>query len=267
MLSKMISRAAYDNVAVIGNFPEMMADFCKRSADIFATHNWMRELSYGPTVRERFCWHTHGVPSAPTFIFIHGGYWQASSKDDHGFIAEGLIKLGFNVGLIEYTLAPNANLTTIVEQIARALNHVQKSRESLNIGPQVVLAGHSAGGQLAALFRNHPLVTLAMTISGIMELEPISRLWINEKLQLTEREISTLSPQRVIGEGAPLLATYGGNELPELIRHSCEYAKACAAAGQTVNLLEVPDCNHFEMLQDLAFVDGYQLKALMEFID
>jgi hypothetical protein len=71
----------------------------------------------------------------------------------------------------------------------------------------------------------------------------------------------------VIGEGAPLLVTYGGNELPELIRHSCDYTKACAAAGQTVKLLEVSDCNHFEMLQDLAFIDGYQLKALMEHIN
>lgn len=154
-------------------------------------------------------------------------------------------------------------MSTIVGQIAKALDHLMAHREALNIGRQVVLCGHSAGGHLTALHRRHPLVTLALPISGLMELDPISRCWLNDKLQLSKEDIQRFSPQRLIGDGAPLLVTVGANELPELIRHSREYASACREAGQTVSLVELAGCHHFAVLDDLAQADGEHLRALL----
>ncbi|MNM53763.1 alpha/beta hydrolase fold protein [compost metagenome] len=178
-----------------------------------------------------------------------------------------MIEAGFNVGLLEYTLAPEASMSTIVGQIGKALDYLLAHREALSIGQQVVLCGHSAGGHLTALYRRHPLVTLAMPISGLMELEPISRCWLNDKLQLSEEEVRRFSPQRLIGDGAPLLVSVGGDELPELIRHSREYASACLEAGQTVSLVELAGCHHFAVLDDLARVDGEHVGALLEHLN
>jgi acetyl esterase/lipase len=164
--------------------------------------------------------------------------------------------------LLEFTLAPEASMGTIVGQIGKALDCLLAQREALNIGQQVVLCGHSAGGHLTALYRRHPLVTLAMPISGLMELEPISRCWLNDKLQLSAEDIERYSPQRLIGDGAPLLVTVGGDELPELIRHSREYVGACLEAGQTASLVELAGCHHFAVLDDLARVDGEHVRAL-----
>ncbi|WP_449440984.1 alpha/beta hydrolase [Pseudomonas migulae] len=254
---------AYNNVAAVGDFPRIMQRFRHRSAETYASHAWQRDLPYGDAPRERFDWYAHADAGAPTLLFIHGGYWQASDKDDYAFIAEGLIEAGFNVGLLEYTLAPEANMSTIVGQIAKALDHLMAHREALNIDRQVVLCGHSAGGHLTALHRRHPLVTLALPISGLMELDPISRCWLNDKLQLSKEDIQRFSPQRLIGDGAPLLVTVGANELPELIRHSREYASACREAGQTVSLVELAGCHHFAVLDDLAQADGEHLRALL----
>ncbi|MDZ5436631.1 alpha/beta hydrolase [Pseudomonas fluorescens] len=254
---------AYNNVAAVGNFPQIMQRFRQRSAETYARHAWQRDVTYGNAMRERFDWYAQADDGAPTLLFIHGGYWQASDKDDYAFIAEGLIESGFNVGLLEYTLAPEASMATIVGQIGKALDHLLAQREALNIGQQVVLCGHSAGGHLSALHRRHPLVSLAMPISGLMELEPISRCWLNDKLRLSEEDIQRYSPQRLIGAGAPLLVTVGGDELPELIRHSRDYASACREAGQTVSLVELAGCHHFAVLDDLARADGEQLRALL----
>lgn len=254
---------AYNNVAAVGDFPQIMQRFRQRSAETYASHAWQRDMPYGNGMRERFDWYAHADAGAPTLLFIHGGYWQASDKDDYAFIAEGLIEAGFNVGLLEYTLAPEANMSTIVGQIGKALDHLMAHREALNIGQQVVLCGHSAGGHLTALHRRHPLVTLALPISGLMELEPISRCWLNDKLQLSQEDIQRFSPQRLIGDGAPLLVTVGADELPELIRHSREYASACREAGQAVNLVELARCHHFAVLDDLAQADGEHLRALL----
>ncbi|MGE7990840.1 alpha/beta hydrolase [Pseudomonas sp. NPDC089554] len=255
---------AYNNVAAAGNFPAIMARFRQRSADTYAAHRWQRDVRCGPAPRERIDWCGQGRAGAPTFLFIHGGYWQASDKSDYAFIAEGLIQAGFNVGLLEYTLAPYARMHEIVQQIGRALGYLQHQREAFGIGGPVVLAGHSAGGHLAALYRSHPLVSVVMPISGLMDLAPISQCWLNEKLQLSDEEVRDFSPQRLIGEGAPMLVSVGAEELPELLRHSRVYASACEAAGQTAQLLEVPGCNHFQVLDDLARLDGHQLPALLQ---
>ena len=258
---------AYNNVAAVGNFPQIMQRFRQRSAQTYASHAWQRDVVYGNAMRERFDWYAQANAGALTLLFIHGGYWQASDKDDYAFIAEGLIEAGFNVGLLEYTLAPEASMGTIVGQIGKALDYLLAHREALNIGQQVVLCGHSAGGHLTALYRRHPLVTLAMPISGLMELEPISRCWLNDKLQLSEEDIERYSPQRLIGDGAPLLVTVGGDELPELIRHSREYASACREAGHAVSLVELAGCHHFAVLDDLARADGEQLRALLKHLN
>jgi acetyl esterase/lipase len=103
-----------------------------------------------------------------------------------------------------------------------------------------------------------------MPISGLMELDPISRCWLNDKLRLSADDIQRYSPQRLIGDGAPLLVTVGGDELPALIRHSREYASACREAGQAVRLVELAGCHHFAVLDDLARVDGEHVQALLE---
>jgi len=235
---------AYNNVAAVGDFPQIMQRFRQCSAETYASHAWQRNVSYGNALRERFDWYAQADVGAPTLLFIHGGYWQASDKDDYAFVAEGLIEAGFNVGLLEYTLAPEASMGTIVGQIGKALDYLLKHREALNIGQQVVLCGHSAGGHLTALYRQHPLVTL----------------------HLSAEDIQRYSPQRLIGDGAPLLLTVGADELPELIRHSRDYASACHEAGQAVSLVEVAGCHHFAVLDDLAWADGEQLRALLAYL-
>jgi len=254
---------AYNNVAAVGDFPPIMASFRQRSAHTYARHAWRRDLRYGARPRERFDWFAQPLGSAPSLLFIHGGYWQASDKEDYSFIAEGLIQAGFNVGLIEYTLAPEASMGLIVEQIGQALDTIGRQRQALNIGGPVVLAGHSAGGHLSAMHRCHALLDLVMPISGLMDLEPISRCWLNEKLQLSEDDIRRFSPQRLIDDGAPLLVSVGANELPELIRHSHDYVQACRAAGQSVTHRVLPGCHHFAVLDDLADGQGEQLAALV----
>jgi hypothetical protein len=44
-------------------------------------------------------------PKAPALTFLHGGYWQMNEKENFAFFAEGLLPLGTNLAVIEYTLA------------------------------------------------------------------------------------------------------------------------------------------------------------------
>lgn len=256
--------AAYNNTRAIPDFPETLARFQARSIALYETASCRRDIAYGPLPRQRFDWFSCGEKDAPVFIFIHGGYWQNCTKEDFAFVAKGPLGHGFDVVLAEYTLAPTASMTSIVAEIRRLLDYLAADALKLHGGGrQVCLSGHSAGGHLTASHRDHPAVTHAMPISALVDLEPISLSWLNDKLQLTEREIEDHSPIRHIAPGAPMTVTVGAAELPELVRHSREYADACRLAGERVEYVPVAGCTHFSVLEDLAEPTGVQMTALM----
>jgi arylformamidase len=255
--------AAYNNTQAIPNFPEMLADFQARSASLYDEVACRRDLRYGSGARERYDWFPCARADAPTFVFIHGGYWQNCTKEDFAFVARGPLSRGFNVVLAEYTLAPEASMTRIVGEIGGLLDHLQADRDDLGIAQQALcLSGHSAGGQLTALHRSHRAVTAALAISPLVDLEPISLSWLNEKLKLSRDEIDRYSPIKHIGKGAPTVVAVGASELRELIRHTDDYAEACERVGEKIAKIHVHGCTHFSVLEDLAQPDGVLPGAL-----
>ncbi|GLK64515.1 alpha/beta hydrolase [Paracoccus kondratievae] len=250
--------AAYNNSARVADFPGLMRELRARSEVFYSTQDCRRDLRYGTSARQTYDWISCGKPNAPVFVFIHGGYWQNCVKEDFAYSAAGPLAHGYDVILAEYTLAPEASMTRIVTEIGQLLDHLVPQIA----GRPLCLSGHSAGGHLAASHRSHPAVTRVMPISGLYDLEPISLGQLNDNLRLTPDEIAAYSPQHHIGPGAPMLITVGGGELPELIRQSDEYAAACQQAGEQAGLLHVKDCDHFQVLDDLADPAGAQLTAL-----
>ncbi|HHM9106722.1 esterase [Pseudomonas aeruginosa] len=259
--------AAYNNTAAVPDFPGVLADFQARSSRLYASRPVRRDLAYGESPRQRFDWIPCGEPDAPCLVFIHGGYWQNCSKEDFAFIAEGPLNDGFNVVLAEYTLAPQASMTQIVAEIGCLLEHLAADPEQLGVASRpLILSGHSAGGHLTLMYRDHPLVTAALAISSLVDLEPISLSWLNDKLRLSPQEIEAFSPLRRLGKGVPTVLAVGADELPELVRHTDEYAAASVAEGEPATLLHVPGCTHFSVLDDLARAEGRLLQALSAII-
>lgn len=250
--------AAYSN----GDPP---ADFKTRSAAFYSAHQGELDVRYGPAPRERYDFFpalNGDRPDPSTFVFVHGGYWQSCDKELCAFVAEGPLGRGMNVVIAEYTLAPDASMTQIVAEIGRLLDFlVARGHQTL------VLGGHSAGGHLTAMHRNHPAVRHALPVSGLFDLEPISAGRLNAKLRLSEEEIQRFSPMRHITHAAPMVVTVGDAERPELIRHSHDYAHACVAAGERVVYVPLPAADHFSILYDLAKPDGVQLLALAELME
>ncbi|GAB2919922.1 alpha/beta hydrolase [Paraburkholderia jirisanensis] len=256
--------AAYNNTKAVPGFAAIFSGFQARSARLYETAACQRDIRYGALPRQRFDLFRSRRPNAPTVIFIHGGYWQTLSKEDFSFVAEGPLAHGFNVVLVEYTLAPQSSMTQIVDEIGNLLDHLVTHRDQLGIGQgPVCLSGHSAGGHLSLVHRSHPLVTHVMSISPLVDLEPISLSWLNEKLQLTADEVGTYSPLRHIGKGVPMIVAVGAVELPELVRHAGDYAAAAREAGERAQYIAVDNCTHFSILEDLAQPAGTLMSALM----
>ena len=112
----------------------------------------VRDVAYGPDPRQRYDVYAAG-PDAPVVVFVHGGSWDTGSKAMYRFVGNALRKAGFLAVVVEYRLAPQAVFPGFVEDAAAAL---AKVRAEVADGRPVLLVGHSAGAQIAALLAYDP---------------------------------------------------------------------------------------------------------------
>lgn len=254
--------AAYNNSAAVTDSPALNAAREAESAAFRAAHPEHLDLRYGP--RERNTWDLFPAkdPMAPCLVFIHGGYWQRNSKDQFANLIGGPYAHGWAAALPGYTLAPDASLTQIVAEINAALDWLAEHGPSRGIAGPIVLSGWSAGGHLTAKCLSHPLVRAGMAISGVYELGPIRDTYLNEKLQLTEDEIVSLSPLRLPMANKPLAITYGTAELPPLVSDSRDLHAKRSEAHLPGALIPAPGANHFTIVHELRDVDGMLTRQL-----
>src|SRR5262249_58499431 len=97
------------------------ADWDARSARVRQRQRSHLDLAYGGTPRQRLDLFLADSPRTPTLMFIHGGYWQMNDKERFTFLVEGPLARGINVAVVEYTLAPEARMEQIVDEIRRSV--------------------------------------------------------------------------------------------------------------------------------------------------
>jgi arylformamidase len=258
--------AAYNNTAAVGmaRREHYVAGWSARSDALRTARGGAIDLRYGDGPRQRLDVFSCGAAGAPTLVYIHGGYWQTNDKEPYAFLGEGLLPAGFNLALVEYTLAPAARLDQIVAEVRAAVAWIIDHAEERGGDPRrVFVAGHSAGGHLTAVAMNDARVAGGVAISGIYDLEPIRLNYLNEKLRLDPAEAARNSPiLHLPSRAAPLVVTVGLGELPELIRQSEDYWAAWQRRGHAGRWIPLEGHDHFSILEELARPAGKLLAAL-----
>jgi arylformamidase len=261
--------AAYNNTAAVADSGARLAQWNERSAIVRAEANSRLDLVYGPRPRNRLDYFASKGRGGPLFVFLHGGYWQRNSKEIFAFISDGPRAHGINVAVIGYTLAPQARLSEIVNEVRLALDFLSDNAGKLKFDRGgVFVGGWSAGAHLAAVVSDHPVVRGGLAISGIFDLEPIALSYINEQLRLDTNEIVALSPLRNASvRHSPLQLFVGASELPELRRQSAVYADMARKQGLPVTLTDLQSHNHFSILDELSDRDGLMARELARLVE
>jgi len=215
------------------------------------------DLRYGPHERNRIDFFKARA-SAPTLLFIHGGYWQHRAKETFALFAEGAMAHGINVALVGYTLAPDATLDQIVAEIHAGIDFLGVQLPALGgDGRGIVVSGWSAGGHLTAMALANPNVRAGLGISGIYDLEPIRHSYLNVRLGLDEAASRRNSPMmQPEGPAKPLSLVVGSAELPLLRKQTADFAAHRARGGLPVNYEEIPGADHFTIMNEMAAPAG-----------
>jgi arylformamidase len=257
---------AYNNVAHVGaEFARLKTEgWAAASALLRAQRPKHLDLAYAPGERTKWDLYPAAHPNAPCFVHIHGGYWQRGSKEIFACLAEGILAHGWSAALPGYTLAPEAGLTQITNELRTAFDWLDANAGDHGIEGPIILTGWSAGGHLTALMLGHRKVAAGLSISGVFDLAPLrDSPHVNDKVGLTEVEVESLSPMRLPGINKPLSIAYGTGELPAMIASSRDYHADRARMRLAGELIPVVDANHFTILDGLRQADSGLTRALL----
>jgi len=216
-------------------------------------------LAYGDDPRELLDIFRADRPRG-TVVFIHGGYWRASSKDEVSWAAAALVPAGFTVVVLNYPLCPQTTVAGIAESCRRAIAFAWTTLLGEAERRCLIVSGHSAGGYLTAAMlatdwpvRGLPANPFAggLSISGVFDLRPLLRTSMNELIRLTPNQAADWSLHTVPEPAShtPLELLVGGDETPEFHRQSALMATAWPHLARAP--IPVPGRHHFDVVEEI----------------
>lgn len=232
------------------------------------------DVAYGTAPGETLDVFPAARPGAPVVVFIHGGYWRGMDKSQHSFLVPSLRAQGAAVVVPNYALCPQVSIPQITLQMVLAVGWAwRNARRFGGDARRLVVIGHSAGGQLAAMMLAcawptaqaglpRDVVKAALGISGLYDLQPLLHTpSLQEVLRLTPDQVAQASPARLPAPArGRLIGVVGGDESGEYLRQNRLIQQAWGRERVPVASV-LAGLNHFSVLDSLA-QPGTRLHAL-----
>ena len=255
--------AQYNNRARIPEHPAILKRWADASAAAYAASDVRLNLRYGDGAGEALDVFAPSVSGAPVLVYLHGGYWRALGKHDQAFVAPPFVQAGAMVVLVDYALCPTVSIEHIVLQTVRALVWVHRHAPRYGgDARRIVVAGHSAGGHLAAMLlacrwpqvaAGLPprLVHGAVSVSGLYDLEPLRHApFLAADIRLDAASAARLSPALMPPPDGRLVSVVGADESEEFLRQNAlirsAWGERCVSVCETI-----PRRHHMDVLDEL----------------
>ncbi|MBS0319201.1 MAG: alpha/beta hydrolase [Proteobacteria bacterium] len=255
----------YNNRQAVPDFQQWFDRWARESADVRAAWHPQLDVRFGPGPKETLDLFLPRGAVHGTLLFLHGGYWRSLDKADHSFVAPAYLQHGYAVAVANYDLAPAVSIAAIVDEARRALAWVWRHGPAAGASTEcVAVAGHSAGGHLAAMLMatdwsgyDVPVRPLhgALTLSGVHDLRPLVQASMNADLKLDDAAAAAVSPALLAPRvDAPLVVAAGADETSEFLRQTELLADAWGAGTRPspIRTLVVPRRHHFNVLNEFA---------------
>lgn len=231
----------------------------------------------------------------PVVFWIHGGGWQTGDKTAVQIKPQSFVDRGFVFVSTNYRLLPSVEMGNIIRDIAKSLHWVHDHVAEYGGDPQRVLVmGHSAGAQLAALIctDDRYLKAEGLSLSFIKGCVPVdgdtydvpaiittaeTRRRVHGQPQATfgHREKFGNDPEKHIDFSAVTHVKKDKGIPPFLILHVAEHPDNSAQAqrlgavlkdqGIPVKVFAAQETNHSKINENLGIPDDPSTKALFEF--
>jgi acetyl esterase/lipase len=217
-----------------------------------------RRIAYG-TLRDQFgeLRVPKGPGSHPVVVFIHGGCWVESINMDHtAHLAAALTADGFATWNIEYRRVgvEGGGWPGTFDDVLAGLDQLTKFADEAGLDrKRVVIAGHSAGGQLAlwAASKRRDSVRGVVSLSGVPDLRGAASSvcpGMIPRLVGPAENYAKASPLELLPLGVPQWIVTASLDDIVPSKWAEQYTAAARNKGDRVQLVMVRDAGHFELI-------------------
>ena len=260
----------YNNRAMVPDHPRIILDWHADAKSYRESARCDLGIAYGARVRNRVdLFHPEKDSGGPLVVFIHGGYWRSFDKSVFSHMARGANAHGLTVAVPSYTLCPEVSVPDIIGEMRQCCLFLSKE-----YGRRLLVAGHSAGGHLAACMAatdwtaygaRADLVQACFSVSGVFDLRPLMVTPQNDDLHLTATDAMIASPLFwPMPNRMPFDSWVGGDESFEFLRQARSLAAAWEGLGLPCRYDVVPGENHFTVPRGLSLPDHPMSRRLAE---
>jgi acetyl esterase/lipase len=235
--------------------------------------------------------------NAPVMFWIHGGGWETGDKSDVAQKPRFFVARGFVFVSVNYRLLPKVEMIDIFRDVAKSFRWVHDHIAECGGDPKrVLVGGHSAGAQLAALLctdeRYLKAEGIAFTdligcvpvdgdtydVPAIIETEETRcRVHGQPQLKFGHREKFGNSTEKFRDYSAVTHVAKGRGIPPFLILHVADQPDTTAqafrlgtvlkAAGVKTTVFGAKESNHRKLNDNLGTTGDPATKVLLEFVD
>jgi acetyl esterase/lipase len=224
---------------------------------------------YGPAPLQRIDLHLPpGDGPHPVAILIHGGSWLGGlrySKLLMRPVAADLTRRGWAAWNVEYRRGNTGGWPVTFDDVAAAVDLLaEKNDERLDL-ERLVAIGHSAGGQLALWVGARPTaragapgrdprvrISRVASLAGVCVMEEPARgepvgaigTFLGGGPDEVPDRYAEAEPLSRVPLGIPTLLVHGKADETIPLKRSRQYAQAARAAGDEVELVEIPGADH-----------------------
>lgn len=237
-----------------------------------------------------------GAEGRPVVLWIHGGGWQAGDKSSVALKPQAFMDAGLVFVSTNYRLLPEVDMETIVRDVARSIGWVSRHIAEFGGDPErLLIGGHSAGAQLAALVSTDhryleaegllpsilkgcvpvdgdtydiPAVILTEEVRRQAHGQPPPTFGHRQKFgndPEKHREFSTVTHVAEGKEIPPFLVLYVRGH-PYTSAQAQRLGSALKASGIPVTLVGGEDTNHNRLNDDLGLEGHPTTTALFDFV-
>jgi len=237
-----------------------------------------------------------GAKRLPVVFWIHGGGWQTGDKCEVNHKPQAFVNRGFVFVSTNYRLLPDVEMGTLVRDVAKAVGWAHRHIAEYGGNPRrLLIMGHSAGAQLAALLctDDRYLKAEGVSLADVRGCVPVDGDTYDVPLMIE----TAAARRKALGEPDPEFGHYQkfgsdpvkhrdfsavnhvakGKELPPfLLLHVADHPDTTAQAlrlrdvlrgsGLPAESFAAPGTDHVRLDADLGLPDDAATRALFEFV-
>lgn len=275
-----------DRVAIVGLDPLLI----RRQTVAAIEMRIIRDLAYVEPKNERQTLDVYAAADGkdrPIVFWIHGGGWQRGDKTDvqtkpHAFVQKGFVFVSTN-----YRFVPTVTIKEMAGDVAKAIHWIHDHAKEYGGNPnRIVVMGHSAGAQLAALICTDERYLRAegLSLAMIKGCVPVDGDTYDVPMQIAtvEERRAAIYRQKFGDEEhqkdlSPVTHVAKGKQIPPfLILHVAEHPETKAQSQRLADVLQKVGISakafpaegktHTTINSDLGTPDDKPSQALFEFL-